>query len=166
MATGKVAAQITASENVADDIIKLKQEQWITFCALGGLITNESDNENKTQEIRQMTVTEFSEQLGVHRVTLYKWKRSIPNFGDRVRTARNEVFSLSRETTLFNRAYIIAMSSNDHKAAGDMIKMLLGHGANLELPTQRTEIDAGQNLMELVGVARKKQVVEGEVSDE
>lgn len=162
--TGTLAEinEIANGETETEKMLKLQQEQWISFCALGGLITLESDNKWSTQDIHQMTVTEFSETIGVARRTLYNWKKQIPNFGEKVRERRNEVFSLSRESVLFNRAYMIAMTSNDHKAAGEMIKMLLGHGANLELPAQRHEIEAGQNLMDLVNIARKKNIIEGE----
>lgn len=154
--------QITKGEIVQDELINIKQEQWITFVALGGLITSESDDENNPVSIRQMPVSEFSAKVGVPRSTLYEWKKRIPNFGARVRKRREEVFSLSRETQLFNRAYLIGMHSKDHKAAGDMIKMLLGHSAQLMLPAQRHEIEAGQSLVDLANAARKRNIIEGD----
>jgi hypothetical protein len=129
-----------------DELIKVQQEQWISYTALGGLLTLEPESEEQTQQIKVMKIGEFAEKIGVDRSTLWRWKKSIPDFASRVRERRRELFNLSRETVLFNRAYLIATSSKDHKAAGDMIKLLLGHNADLELPVQRQVIKHGGDI--------------------
>jgi hypothetical protein len=162
--TNENVPQIDDDENVEDKIIKGQQEQWITFCALGGLVTTESDDPDQPVGLEQITITQFSQQLGVHRTTLYNWKNSIPNFGQRVRSRRAEVFSLSRESAAFNRLYLIGMNNKDMRAAVDALKTILGHFSKLELATQRHEVEAGQNLMDLVNAGRRKRVIEGESS--
>jgi hypothetical protein len=165
-------AQIRTNENDVTDnnngqnkleLRNLQHEQWITFVALGGLVTEESESADRSNNIRQMPTTEFSTLIGVPRRTLYDWKKSIPDFGERVRQRRYELFSLSRETQLFNRAYLIAMTSKDHKSAVEAIKLLLGHFSMLDLPIQRQEIkNDGESWSTLVE-RKQREVLEGEI---
>jgi hypothetical protein len=133
-----------------------KQDAWISYCAVGGLITDDDGT------LKRMTVLEFCEKFAVGKSTVYDWKQIIPEFGDKVRKRRYELYPSSRETNMWNRLYMIAMASKDHKAAVQAIGMLQGHFARLELPTQRSEVDVGNNLMDLLNTARKKQIIDAQ----
>lgn len=157
-----------------EGLLSLLQDKWITYCAIGGVITETGFETVYSQQldrevpeiITKMSLTEFAEKLGVDRKTLYNWKTSIPDFAMKVRAKRDEVFPMARETALFNQAYLIAMTGRG-QAAASMITMLLGHYSKLQLPKQRAELEAGDNLMELLNVARKKKVIiEGETSEQ
>lgn len=159
--------EIQQIKESADDelsLLNMRQEQWITFCALGGLITMESDNKSQPQEIKQMTITEFAKLLGVNRRTLYDWKKSIPSFAERVRARRYEIFSVSRETAAFNRLYLIGMTGKSQPAV-DALKTLLGHFSRLDLPVQRQEIEAGENLLDMWARVEQRKAIEADAAE-
>lgn len=168
-ATDHEISRNNAGQIVDEKLLNELQDKWISYCAIGGIVTetgfenvfNDRAGREVPEIITKISVTEFAQKLGVDRATLYKWKNNIPDFGMKVRQRREEIFPVARETALFNQAYLIAMTGRG-QAAASMITMLLGHGAKLQLPKQRTELEAGQNLMELMNIARKKQIIEGE----
>ena len=128
----------TKTEN--QQLISLQQDWWIDYCALGGLITfdgfdfkEDEDGERildyqgkpQTEVMTKMTVTEFAERIGVSRKTLSNWRKTIPNFYARVYERRALLFG-ARESQLFNRLYLIAMSGNGQPSV-DAARTLLGH---------------------------------------
>ena len=154
--------QQMSSANLSEgELLNNIQEQWITFCALGGLITDDEDHIGNTPNIKVMTITKFSEQIGVPRQTLYNWKRSIPNFGEKVRDRRKEVFTLSRETALWNMLYLIAMDGKGQPAV-EACKLLLGHFSDLSLaPTKQSSTDDySNNWVDLINSANKRHIIE------
>ena len=155
--------QINNSGNDSEELLSAQQQAFVDYMAIGGLITVESDEKLQTQDIHQMTITEFCNAIGISRFTFYHWKKTIPNLVDRIRTRRFETFGLNRETALHNRAYLIAMTSKDHRAAGEMIKMLQGHFGSLELPVQRQIIkQEGESWANLVE-KKQREVIEGQI---
>lgn len=141
-------------------------DEYVTFCALGGMIVSD------TGDITFVSQAQFCERFDVDRVTLWRWKRDTPNMAELIRQRRNEIVPLARETAALNRLLVIGMSSlgtnrqhSDQRSAVDALKTYLGHHSELKLPTQPQKIEAGQSLMDLVNIARKKNVIEGEFSD-
>lgn len=150
--------------------LKLQQQAaWIDYCAIGGLITNDGmdldESDGKIKEIRRITITQFSEMINVPRRTLHAWKTIIPDFGDRVRKRREELWPQARETAIFNRLYLIGMTGTGQSSV-DALKVLAAHFSKLRLPTQPHEVEAGENLIELLNLGRKKNIVEGEIASD
>jgi hypothetical protein len=161
--TAKNGQQINTLEYDNQELLNAQQQAFVDYLAIGGLVTVESNEKLQAQDIHQMTITEFCEAIGISRDTFYRWKKTIPNLVDRIRTRRHETFGLNRETALYNRAYLIAMTSRDHKAAGEMIKLLSGHFGQLELPVQRQIIkQEGESWAALVE-KKKQAIIEGEI---
>lgn len=139
-------------------------DRYLTYCAIGGLTVSDEGN------ITTMTLEQFCAETGIDRATTWRWKKNIKNFAQMVRSRRDEIVPLARETAALNRLFVIGMSSigpsalhHDQRAAGDALKTYLGHHSRLRLPTQPHEIEAGRTLMDLVNTARNKNVIEGEV---
>jgi hypothetical protein len=139
----------------ADDLalIKLKQEEYISYCAVGGLITEVDGT------LKKMSLEQFSEQLKVDRKTLYNWKKTIPNFWTRVEKRRGEIFTQSRISVVWNGLMLRAAKGDAEQA-----KIILGHYANWQPPTQKQEIRIG-GLGDLVNAARRKKIIEGDTTD-
>jgi len=137
-----------------------RQDAWISYCAVGGLITDDDGR------VRKMTLEEFCATFDVPERTLYNWKKSIPDFAGKVRQRRMDLYSMSRETNMWNRLYLIAMTSKDHKAAVQAITSLQGHFAKLELPSQRHEVEhqLGNTWTDLL--QQKMPVIEAEIVNE
>ena len=131
-------------------------DEYLSFCALGGLITSDDGMLSK------MTLNDFCRQFGVHRATTYRWKHNTPNFGEKVRQRRDELFPLSRETAMWNRLYLIGMQSKDLRAAVDAIKTLLGHFSGLTLPAKRKPepSNSGASWVELITKYRNEGLIE------
>jgi hypothetical protein len=166
---------IEGTKNDSQKLISLQQSWWIDYCALGGLLTHDGfefkvdkegrqltdyNGEPRTEVMHRMTVSEFAKNIKVDRSTLGRWRHTIPNFNAKVYERRAELFG-ARESQLFNRLYLIAMSGNGQPAV-QAATTLLGHFSKLQLPTQRQEIkhegESWTSLME-----KKRQVIEGEV---
>lgn len=174
-ATLTEAQLIEGTQTDAQKLISLQQDWWISYCALGGLITldgfdfkldddgrQQKDYQGKpqTEVMQRVTVTEFAQQIGVDRSTLSRWRHSIPNFNAKVYERRAKLFG-ARESQLFNRLYLIAMSGNGQPSV-DAAKALLGHFSDLQLPRQRTEVkNVGESWSTLMD--KKRQAIEGEV---
>ena len=146
--------QTTAQLPPDIELLKAQQEQYISYVAMGGVITSDDGL------VTTMSQTKFADSIGVHRNTLLNWKRSIPNFGLRVREKREQLFSISRETAAWNRLYIIGMTGTGQPAV-DALKTLLGHFGELKLPVQRQDVKIQNSLAEMLSNAQK--VIEGEV---
>lgn len=157
-------------------------EEYVTFCALGGVLVDE------VGKPESMTLYQFCQRVGVDRATTWRWKKNTPNFGELVRKRRDEIFPWARETALWNRLYLIATSSmptrvtpvvnpktgrtyivrsgalhDDQRAAVDAAKLLLGNSGDLKLPTQRQEVDIKHSVSDLLRAAREDGIIEGEV---
>lgn len=166
--------QIDEADLTQTKQLKLQQELWIDYCAIGGIITeagfeykrNEYTGKDVPEIMKRMSVKEFSEKVHVPRSTLYNWNKTIPNFAQRVRERREEIWPLARETALFNRAYSIAMGSNDMRASVDAIRLLTGHFSKLRLPTQTQEIEFKGQSWAALAARKRAEALEGEVIDE
>lgn len=104
-------------------------DEYLSFCAVGGLITTDDG------QVSRMTEQEFCRQYSINRKTAYRWRQA-PGFADRVRTRRDELFPLARETACWNRLYLIGLQSKDLKAAVQALTLILGHFGGLRLPSQ------------------------------
>lgn len=136
----------------------------ISYCALNGMITKESDDPQKPQIIEQLTISEFCAEINISRDTFYNWKKKIPDFAARVRSRRIELFSLTRESAVYNRLYLIGMTGTSG-AAVRALEVLAGHFAELTLPVQRQTIKIHGSASELLKAARDDGIIEGEVVD-
>lgn len=135
-------------------LLSLKQEEWVSYCAVGGLITTEDG------AIRKMSISDFAIQLGVDRKTLTNWKTSIPNFWERVDARRRELFSRSRIAVVWNGLFLRAAKGDAEQA-----KIILSHYADWQPPSQKHEVQIG-GLIDLARLAEQENVIEGETVDE
>lgn len=126
-----------------DDVLKINQQKWIDFNAVGGLIT-ESDG-----ALKPMTITAFAAAIGVERKTLYNWKNSIPNFWERVKQRRLELGSQARLQKVYTGLYLKAS-----QGVPEAVKLYLQIFDDWKPPAQEQKIQLSNGLADLV--ARKK----------
>lgn len=131
------------------ELLKLKQQKWIDYCAVGGLIT--ADDGSMTP----ITISAFAPTLGVTRQTLYDWKKSIPNFNERVKQRRLDLGSATRLQKVYNGLYLKAASGNP-----EAVKLYLQIFDGWKPPKQEMEIEHNLGLADLV--AKKKLELERE----
>lgn len=133
-------------------------DAYITYCALGGLITEDDGKPSK------MKLDDFCATYGVTRMTLSRWKREIPDFVQRVDKRRTEIVPLARVSAVWNANFVAAVQTKDLRAAVEAQKVFLGHFGNLVTPTQR--VDATVQVNTWTGLMEaKRTVIEGEVVD-
>lgn len=151
-----VAAPVTVNPPVGDEdnLLQLRQQEYISFVAVGGLITNDDGT------VKKMTLEQFSKALGVDRKTLHNWKKSIPDFYKLVDKRRGELFTQNRIAAVWNGLFLRAMKGDAEQA-----KIVLGQYANWQPPSQKHEVTVG-GLGDLVNLARNQKIIEGEVVDE
>lgn len=130
--------------------LTVPQDNWISYCAVGGLITDDQG------VMRKMKVEEFVATFNTPERTLYNWKKSIPEFEQKVRKRRMDLWPQSRETNLWNRAYLIAMTTTGPQAI-EAIKLLAGQFSGWQPPSQKIEHEVGTSFMDLLQANRLKQ---------
>lgn len=151
-----VPAQYAENFVNRDDWINWSQEQYIAYTAVGGLIP---DKEGKTVAVK-MSAETFAKKVGVTRQTLYNWRETIPNFWEKVAAVRRDLGSKERLSQVWNGVYLKAATGNPEAA-----KLYLANfDPNFRMPMQKVEHEAGDSLVEALGMARKRQqLIEGEV---
>lgn len=144
------------------ELIRLQQqEEYIAFCAVGGLITEEGG------ELKPMKVIDFAQLLGVERTALYRWQKSIPDFWDKVHARRKELGGQARIMKVYNGLYLKAAAGDARAAA----IWLANHDENFRMPAQKVEHEVGGGLADLMNQVRERQrqnapkQVESEVID-
>lgn len=128
------------------DLVSLTpaQEYYITFCAANGLSVKEDGSFEK------LSAEKFADKIGVARITLYRWRDSIPNFQQRVKQRRHEIFNANREAMVWNGLFLRA-AKGDHKQA----EMILSHFSDYTPPTQKHEVRVS-GLADLLKLSRQK----------
>lgn len=147
----------TPTDNSSQDVALLtpQQEEYVAFIATGGLIPSEDGAGTK------MTAEYFAQQLGVDRVTMWRWRKTIPNFWELVHAKRREIGGKDRLTNVWNGIYLKAAGGNPEAA-----KLYLANfDPSFRMPMQKVEHEAGDSLVEALGMARRRQIIEGEVVD-
>lgn len=139
-------AEIEISVN---DVLQLRQQQWIDFCAIGGLMTDDDGT------LKPTTISAFAEMIAVERKTLYNWKKSIPDFNDRVKQRRMVLGSGTRLQKVYNGLYLKASAGNP-----DAVKLWLQIFDGWRPPSQSHEIELTTGLADLV--SKKKLELERE----
>lgn len=136
------------------DQLNAAHEEWISFCACAGYITLPDGT------IQKWTVQYLANLLGVHRTTLYDWKKIIPDFWNRVSKRREELGGQHRVNTVYAGLYLKAASGNAEAAK----IWLANFDPNFKMPLQRAEVDH-RGLGDVIQKARiaKAQAIEGEV---
>ena len=132
-------------------LLKFKQEKWVDFCAVGGLLTDDDGT------LKPMTATNFAKALGVHRQTLYDWKRNIPDFEQRVAKRRRELGQGTRLQKVYNGLFLKAS-----QGVPEAVKLYLQIFDGWKPPQQEHTIEH-RGLGDLVNTARQKKVIEGQV---
>lgn len=129
-----------------------RQLAYIDFTAVGGLITEEDGT------LRQMTITQFAQEIGVDRTTLYTWRKHIPNFWDLVAKRRQTIGSQARTNKVWNGVYLRAAKGDAEQA-----KIWLSQFAGWQPPKQRAEIEH-RGIGDLLNMARQRLTeIEGEI---
>lgn len=123
------------------------QHEYISYVAVSGLIIHEDGS------FKKMTVEEFASKVGVSRVTLHNWSRSIPDFAQKVEQRRAELMPVNRVSAIWKGLTLKAMSGNVEAA-----KIVLGQYANWQPPAQKHEVQVSTGLADLV--AQKKLAME------
>lgn len=126
-----------------DELLKLKQQQWIDYCAIGGMLTADDGGVTPT------TITAFADMIGMSRQTLYDWKKSIPNFNERVKQRRIDLGSGTRLAKVYNGLYLKAATGNP-----EAVKLYLQIFDGWKPPKQEVEMEHNFGLADLV--AKKK----------
>lgn len=137
-----------------EELLKSHQQLWIDYCAFDGLISDPGDPIPK-----RMTVTQFAEQLNVSRETLYAWRRTISDFRGKVSQRRKELSKDSRASKVYNALYLRCLRG-DPRAIELWSKMF----DDYQPPAQKHDVTVS-GLGDLVNMARKKNIIEGEVVD-
>lgn len=149
--------EVDAVNVVFSDDEKLQQQQFIDFCALGGLLTDEAGN------FTRLTLNDFAEMIQVDRVTLWRWKKAIPYFDQKVRERRIVISKGTRASKVYNGLYLKACKG-DPAAVRLWAEIFDGY----QPAPQRIQHNLGNGFADAAGIARKRreQAVEGEVVDE
>lgn len=134
-------------------------DEYISYCALGGVITDDDGTTHK------MTVDQFCQTYGVTRMTLSRWKRQTPDWGERVLRRLDEIMPAARVAQVWTSMYLIARQLKDKRSAVEAGKLILGHNG-MRLPTQRQELKVEGNFLDMMAAASREGIVEGEVVDE
>lgn len=149
--------QTTVDKNQADrtvkaELLKQQQDEYISYCAVGGLLTADDGT------IKKVNLGEFAQMLNVDPKTLNNWKRSIPDFWGEVDKKRHMLFSGPRISAIWNGLFLRAARGDAEQA-----KIILSHFAGWQPPAQKHEIEVTTGLADLV--ARKKLELERKVID-
>lgn len=139
-----------------------QQDDYIAFVAVGGILPSEDGAGNK------ITVKQFAEKLGYDPATLWRWRKQIPNFWDRVNEKRREIGSKDRLSNVWNGVYLKAAAGNPEAA-----KLYLANfDPDFRMPMQKHEHDIGDGLAEAMNLARQRalqrgnEAIEGEVVED
>jgi hypothetical protein len=152
----QIDSSLTAvAESEEAKLLKLRQQQYIDYCAVGGMITDEGG------EVKIIKATAFAAMLGVARQTLYDWQKRIPDFWERVAIRRKELGGNNRIQKVWNGVYLKA-AAGDAKCAA---LWLANFDPDFKMPTQRAELDTGQGLADLLQIMRQRQNRERKVID-
>lgn len=145
------------SEESAVSLLTPQQEDYVAFVATGGLIPSDDGPGVK------MTVETFAHNVGVDRVTLWRWRKTIPNFWDLVNAKRKEIGGKDRLANVWNGVYLKAAAGNAEAA-----KLYLANfDPSFRMPMQKVEHEAGDSLTEALSLARQRgNLIEAEVIDE
>jgi len=149
-------------ESVVDPeehLLQMRQQKWIDFNAVGGLIT-ESDG-----ALKPMTISAFALALGVSRQTLYDWKNNIPDFWGRVRDRRKQIGTQTRLEKVYTGLYLKA-ASGDPAA----VKLYLQIFDDWRPPAQAHEIEVTTGLADLISkkkleLERERKVIDATPAD-
>lgn len=134
--------------------LKWQWEQYIDFCASGGLKIAEDGNPI------QMTAQDFANEIKVYRTSLYRWPKMIPNFHARVAKRRKDIYSENRINQIYKAIQLKAMGGDVQ--AADLI--LRNFDPNYRTPSSKTELDVGRTLADLMQAGlRRRQAIEGDI---
>jgi hypothetical protein len=140
---------VEPTRTVKTEVVKQLQDEYISYCAVGGLLTGEDGT------IKKVNISQFAEMIGVDRKTLNNWKRSIPNFWDEVDKKRRKLFSGPRMSVIWNGLFLRAAKGDAEQA-----KIILGWFADWQPPAQKHEVDVGGGLADLLQMVRKRKQIE------
>lgn len=143
----KSVASASGEKSVVD--ITPVQEDYIAFVALGGLIPSDTSISGYTK----MTTTDFALQVGVERTTLYLWRRSIPDFWDRVNAKRKELSSKDRLSAVWNSVFLKAIAGGERAQT----VYLANHDPDFRMPMQQVKHEAGDSWADVMTQMRKRQ---------
>ena len=132
------------------------QDEYIAFLALGGIVPDENNPAG-----RRMRLEELAERLDVNPSTLWRWRKTIPNFWELVAAKRKELSGKDRLTNVWNGLYLKAVAGN-----ADAAKLYLANfDPNFKMPTQKVEHEAGDSWVELLR-GKDRKVIEGQKVNE
>ncbi len=135
-------------------VTDVRLDEYISYVAVGGLITEDDGS------FKRMSLEEFADKLDVDRKTLFNWKKTVPDFWDRVDAKRSELFSRNRITAVWNGLYLRAAAGGAEQA-----KIILGQYAAWQPPSQRHEVTIG-GLIDLAREAETKGIIEAEIVEQ
>lgn len=150
----QVTVGMLPDETIVIKTLEPKHLMWIDYCALGGMMTDDAG------KITNMTIQQFADRLTVHRSTLNEWKKSIPNFWDMVKRRRIELSKNSRASKVYNGLFLKA-AQGDPKAVKLWAELFDGY----QPAAQKHDVKIS-GLMDLVNIARKRNIIEAEVVEQ
>ena len=140
----------------ATDTVRLESDpRYLTlvdFKALNGLMTDEEGNMVKR------SMRWLAELVKVDRGTLYNWTKH-PGFWEQVNQRRGKIAPKSRLARVHETFYLKAVAGEWQFTNA----YLFNYDKNYRQPTQKVEHEVGDSLAEAIGMARRRQAIEGEV---
>lgn len=119
------------------------QQEWIDFRAMGGLVID-SDG-----QVSKKTTDQFSKDSNIPRRTLYNWETAIPDFWEKVKARRNELYARDAVTIIY-KSMLKKAAGGDVQAAKLILQQArvleaekIDHTTNgKDLPTPIVSLDA------------------------
>jgi hypothetical protein len=149
--TAEPVLQRTSPSHIRAYNALIVKDQWIVdFCAMSGM-TFHADGKPE-----QISIEDFSHNMGITRQTFYNRRNAIPDFWKIVDARRFELYGPVR-SAIFKGMSLKAMAGNAEAA-----KYVDGTWGNWQPPAQKHEIAVG-GLADLANLARNKEIISGEV---
>lgn len=159
--------QLQKLPKTVEFLITPQQQAWVDYNALGGLITDITDErldkDGNPITMRKMSATEFAEMIGVDRKTLRRWRADIPNFWGLVNSRRQELAPQSRLQKVHEVWYLSALNPKNTR---DRELWLANFDPDFKMPNQKIEHEIGDNYANLLAIAARDGIIEGEVVNE
>lgn len=139
---------------VAYEMLPLRLQEFIDLKAVGGYITDENN------EIRKLTVDQLCKRHGVTRQAVYKQIKHIPNFWDLVMERRKNLNKKQRLSNMHSKWYIHALTFKNWAVTE---AWFINNDENYIKPSEKREVELGDNLAALLASEEAEKIIEGEV---
>lgn len=120
------------------------QYRFVEWYAAGGLVVTDDF------DIRHVTLTQLARELGVSRMTLYRWRESIPDFNDHVDGFKRGI--MQEKVSLVWRGVFLRAAKGDVKQA----EMFLSTFDSHFVPAYKKEVITATGLTDVLQLMRQR----------